>query len=65
MSEPFEVSDDKLLLRAVANCRSRNFNKGVKHPRWIAIMDTFALGSTYAHMLCRRFGYDPDEMVKR
>ena len=63
MSEPFEVSDEILLLRAVANCRNRHIS--VKHPRWVAVANAFAVGSTYAHLLCRRFGYDPDELVKR
>lgn len=59
-----DISDDTLLRRAVISARSRD--KGhVKHPRWVAVMDAFALGSTYAHQLCRRFGVDPDEMVKR
>lgn len=59
------IADDELLRRAVANARSRDHRKGVKHWRWVAVMDAFALGSTYSHQLCRRFGLDPDEMVKR
>ena len=65
MSEPFEVSDDRLLLRAVANSRCRRISEAVEHPRWVAVMDTFAVGSTYARLLCHRFGYNPDELVKR
>lgn len=34
-------------------------------PLWFAVMETFSLGSTYATMLCRQFGYDPDETRKR
>ena len=60
-----DIADDELIRRAVANCRGRDMRKGVKHCRWVAVMDTFALGSTYAHELCRRFDLDPDEMVSR
>jgi hypothetical protein len=60
-----EIPDEKLLERAVRSCRDRSANKGVRHPRWVAVMDAFALGSSYAHELCRRFGLDPDEQVKR
>lgn len=65
MTEPFEVSDDQLLSRVVRDCRDQRKRKGVLHPRWVAVMDTFIVGSTYAHLICRRFGYNPDEMVKR
>lgn len=60
-----DIPDEELLKRAVAACRGRGYRKGAKHPRWVAVMDNFSLGSTYAHELCRRFGHDPDEMVKR
>lgn len=65
MRSVFDIPDDDLLRRAVANCRARDARKGQKHQRWVAVMSTFALGSTYAKQLCRRFGLDPDEMVKR
>lgn len=55
----------ELLRRAVTTARSRQHNKGVKHPRWVAVKDIFALGSGYAHELCRRFDLDPDEEVSR
>lgn len=38
---------------------------GRKEPRWVRAMRLFALGSTYARQLCRRFGFEPDEMVGR
>lgn len=59
------ISDAKLLERAVLSARSRRKNKGEKHPRWVAVMDAFQLGSTYAGQLCRRFDLDPDEEVRR
>jgi hypothetical protein len=56
------IPDTELLRRAVGQCRDRLSRKGEKHQRWVAVMDTFLLGSTYAHQLCRRYGLDPDEM---
>lgn len=55
------ITDEELLRRAVANARSsRKY-----HPRWSAVADAFVLGSTFATRLCRRFGLDPDEQVRR
>ena len=61
----FDVSDypdDELLRRAVLSARCA-FNRG-RHPRYTAVMWTFGLGSTYAKQLCRRFGLDPEEVVR-
>jgi hypothetical protein len=60
-----DIPDDELLRRAVMSARNRQYRKGFAHPRWNAVMDVFILGSTYAVQLCRRFGLDPDEAVKR
>lgn len=60
-----DIPDEVLLRRAVTQCRSNEYRKGVKHPRWVAVRDTFMLGSTYSKQLCKRFGLDPDEIVKR
>lgn len=60
-----DIPDEQLLRRAVANCRSASAPSGCPHWRWVAVMDTFALGSTYSHQLCRRFGFDPEEKVTR
>lgn len=55
-----EITDAALVKRAVMNAAP---HKASSAPRWVAVMDTFALGSTYAHELCRNHGLDPDEMV--
>lgn len=34
-------------------------------PRWAIVTDVFAIGSTSARALCREFGLDPDEQLKR
>ena|SRR5579859_5156832 len=58
-----DIPDAELLARAVKNARGR----GVRHTetRWSAVADVFSLGSTYAAQLCVRFGFDPDELVRR
>lgn len=57
-----DIPDEELLRRAVRNCR-RGRGRG-KLPLWSVVGDRFALGSTYAGQLCRRFGLDPEEVVK-
>lgn len=51
-----------LLERAVAFAipRKRGWT-----PRWVVIQEAFGLGSTYACQLCREFGFDPDEKIRR
>lgn len=53
-----DIPDAELIRRAL-----QFSNYGRKKPRWVRVMDRFALGSTYAHQLCRRFGFDPEEKV--
>ena len=60
-----DISDAELLRRAVRAARDRDHRKGYKHPRWVAVMDAFSLGSTFARQLCRRLDLNPDEMVSR
>jgi hypothetical protein len=57
------ISAEELLRRAVRSARARHTRS--KHPRWVGVMDAFALGSNYSRGLCLRFGLDPDEMVRR
>jgi len=56
-----EFSEDELIRRAV-RAASGTHRRGTQ--RWIAMKDAFGCGSGVAHALCRRFGFDPDEMVK-
>jgi hypothetical protein len=58
-----DITDEELLRRAMRTCRPAGAR--IRAPRWVAVMDTFLLGSTYSHQLCRRFGVDPDELVRR
>lgn len=53
-----DIPDAELIRRALRFSR-----RGRKSPRWVRVADRFALGSTYARQLCRRFGFDPDEEV--
>ena len=55
------LSAEKLVERAVRNATPR---LNGKFPRWAVVVDTFGLGSTYAHDLCREYGLDPDEIIK-
>lgn len=57
------IGDDELLSRAVKNARAR---RGTGYcSRWVAVSELFCMGSTYSQALCRRFGLDPDEQVRR
>ena len=55
-----DYTDENLVRRAVMNAKPREAGES---PRWVAVMDTFGLGSTYAHDMCRLYGLDPDEVV--
>ena len=54
-----DYSDTDLVRRAVRNARSAEPGPV---PRWVAVKDTFGLGSTYARDLCRLYDCDPDEI---
>jgi len=56
-----EIPDAKLIERAVRNSRPRNPGKS---PRWHAVSVVFALGSTFAMELCRKYGVDPHEQIE-
>jgi len=55
-----DYSPESMVVRAIRNAKPRQCGEA---PRWVAVMDTFALGSTFAAQLCRIHGLDPDEMV--
>ena len=56
-----EFSEHELIGRAV-RAASGTHRRGTQ--RWVAMKDAFGCGSGVANALCRRFGFDPDEMVK-
>lgn len=56
------ITSDELVVRAMRNMRATR--SGSDQPLWVAVMDVFGLGSTYACELCRKYGRDPDEMIK-
>lgn len=43
---------------AIAGGRARK-----RRPKWAHVKDVFAVGSTSAAYLCRRFGFDPDDQT--
>lgn len=51
----------EMVRRAVTNARPRRFGTA---PRWAAVRDTLAYGSTTSTLLCLHFGLDPDEEVE-
>lgn len=59
-----DIPDAELLGRAVRGFKPIKRGDGGIY-RWAAVGARFALGSTYAHQLCRRFGLDPDEKVRK
>lgn len=56
-----DYSLEKMVERAVRNARP---HRTTEAPRWVAVMDVFAYGSTTSHQLCRHFGLDPYERVQ-
>ena len=54
------ITDEQLVARAMKNAKPHSNGES---PRWAAVMDTFALGSTYAYQLCEQHGLDPEEKV--
>lgn len=55
-----KISNEELVRRAVMNAMPHQCGE---HPRWVAMHDTFALGSTYSVEICRLHGLDPEEKV--
>ncbi len=64
MTEPSvnDIADAELLRRVISECRRGRGRHKIY--LWSKISAQFALGSGYSMQLCRRFGFDPDEMVK-
>jgi len=56
-----DYSDADLVKRAVRNAKP-NINGTA--PRWVAVMDTFGLGRTYAYELCRLHDLNPDDPIE-
>lgn len=56
-----EFSEQELIGRAV-RAASGTHRQGTQ--RWVAMKAAFGCGSGVANALCRRFGFDPDEVVK-
>ncbi len=64
MPDVNDIPDNELLQRVLRNLKRRGRSRE-KLPLWSIVADKFALGSGYAGQLCRRFGLDPDEIVRR
>jgi len=57
---PKGLTYKNLVEKSVRNAVSHDMRES---PRWVAVMDTFGLGSTYAVMVCKHFNLDPDETI--
>ena len=57
-----EYTEDDLIGTAV-RCVSGISRQ--KTPRWVLMMDAFVCGSGVAQALCRRYGLDPDEGLRK
>jgi hypothetical protein len=55
-----DVPTDRLIWCGIANQRPTRTK-----PLWVCVMDAFGLGSTFAHQLCRKHGFDPDATSKK
>jgi hypothetical protein len=64
MPDVNDIPDNELLGRILRNLARRGRSRE-KLPLWSIVGDKFALGSGYSAQLCRRFGLDPDQIVKR
>lgn len=63
---PIDIDADFLATMAadrtriiLANARRISARRWRGSPNWVIASEVFGLGSTYAHMLCRRIGVDP------
>jgi hypothetical protein len=59
-----DIPDNELLGRVLRDLARRGRARH-KRPLWSVVSELFALGSGYSCQLCRRFGLDPDQMVRR
>lgn len=55
-----EITDEQLVKRAMMNARPHSNGEA---QRWVAVMDTFGLGSTYAWELCQAHNLNPEDKV--
>ena len=60
MGLPEGFTAEGLVERAIRNARARC--KG-DFPRWVAVRDTFATGSSVAIDLCKYYDLDPHEIL--
>ena len=57
---PLNLTFELLTERAVKNAKAHRTGE---HALWVAIVDTFAVGSTTAHEICRCYNLDPYKIV--
>ena len=55
-----ETMRSKTPRQILANARRIACRRLKRAPNWVLAMDVFAVGSTYAHWICKDAGIDPD-----
>ncbi|OEU75925.1 MAG: hypothetical protein BA864_05025, partial [Desulfuromonadales bacterium C00003093] len=61
IKESIGYSSHDLVKRAVRNAMPHTIGPA---GRWVAIRDTFAVGSAVAREICKAYGLDPHEKVR-
>jgi hypothetical protein len=60
-----DIADSELVRRVVAAAAQACIKRTGGIPLWSKVGQLFCLGSGYSAQLCRRYGYDPQLMVRR
>ncbi len=52
-------TETELMQRSIRNARPKD---EFHSPLWVIVKDIFAVGKTQAVVICKHYGFDPDEM---
>lgn len=64
MPDVNDIPDNVLLGRVIGHIAKRG-RRREKAELWVIIQEHFALGATYSAQLCRRYGFEPSQLVRR
>ena len=59
-----DMAPAELVKRAINGLLSPPSKRGRSVPLWNAVSERFFLGSTFSAQLCRKYGFDPDRLVR-
>lgn len=61
-----EIEERDLIRQVIRNLQGPSrYRSKYGTPRWALVRDTFCVGSGVAVALCREFGFDPEEMMRK